>query len=168
MSENKKPLHDSEEYYGIKILKNGTWLYNGTPITRHNLVKLFASVLSLDDSGDYWLTTPYERGRIEVEDVPFTAVELKTEASGEAQNLLFRTNLDEWVTLDAAHPLRVDFHPQTGEPSPYILVRGGMEARIVRAVYYELTKLAVPAKDEKGIYGVWSKGLFYPVGRGEA
>ncbi len=167
------PRTELDEYYGIKILKNGTWLYNGTPINRHNLVKLFASVLQRDAKGDYWLVTPYEKGRIEVEDAPFTAVELQVESSGKSLKLRFRTNLDEWVEAGPAHPLRVAHDGQTGEPSPYIMVRGagegtdkpGIEARIVRPVYYELVKLAVPDGQDKEVFGVWSAGEFYPVGR---
>lgn len=162
----KTPVIDSDEYYGIKILKNGTWLYNGTPINRHNLVKLFASVLHKDGQGDYWLVTPYEKGRIEVEDVPFTAVELRVESSGKDQKLSFRTNLDEWVEAGKGHPLRVEIDPATQEPSPYVMVREGLEARIARTVYYELVKLAVEAEGkEKGTFGVWSNAEFYPVGK---
>lgn len=161
----KNPPIESDEYYGIKILKNGTWLYNGTPINRHNLVKLFASVLQKDAKGDYWLVTPYEKGRIEVADVPFTAVELQVESSGKSQKLRFRTNLDEWVEAGKEHPLRVVHDGQTGEPSPYIMVRNSLEARIARAVYYELVRLAVPDGKDKEVFGVWSMGEFYPVGR---
>lgn len=161
----KKPVIDSEEHYGIKILRNGTWLYNGTPITRHNLVKLFASVLKKDDAGDYWLITPYEKGRIEVEDVPFTVVEMRTALSGKDQQVSFRTNLDEWVDLDTAHPLRILHDACTGEPSPYIMVRDKMEARIVRAVYYDMIKSAVEDENEKGLFGLWSQGKFHPVGK---
>jgi hypothetical protein len=165
MPSDKKPLIESNEYYGIKILKDGAWLYQGTPITRHNLVKLFASVLHKDDQGGYWLITPYEKGRIEVEDAPFTAVEIKTASSGLSQTLHFRTNLDEWVEAGPAHPLRVEFNPDTGEPSPYILVREKLEARIVRPVYYELVKLAVADAEQKGLFGLWSHNVFFPIGK---
>lgn len=162
----KTPVIDSDEYYGIKILKNGTWLYNGTPINRHNLVKLFASVLHKDEKGDYWLVTPYEKGRIEVEDVPFTAVELRVESSGKDQKLFLRTNLDEWVGVGRSHPLRVEIDAETQEPSPYVMVRKGLEARLVRTVYYELVKLVMEAEEgEKGVFGVWSDAEFYPVGK---
>ena len=160
----KTPVIDSDEYYGIKILKNGTWLYNGTVINRHNLVKLFASVLHKDEKGDYWLVTPYEKGRIEVEDVPFTAVELRVESSGKDQKLFFRTNRDDWLAAGKDHPLRVEIDAATQEPSPYVMVRKGLEARIARTVYYELVKLAVEAEKDKGVFGVWSDAEFYPIG----
>jgi hypothetical protein len=164
MSSRKTPLIDSDEYYGIRILRDGTWLYGGTAIKRHNLVKLFASVLKRDEQGDFWLQTPYEKGRIEVEDAPFTAVELRAEGAGEGQTLQLRTNLDEWVTLDAAHPLRIETDEKTGAPSPYVLVRDNLEARIARSVYYELAALAVPSAADAGTLGVWSAQTFYPLG----
>jgi hypothetical protein len=147
------------EFYDIKILKDGTWLYGGTPITRLNMVKLFASVLKKDDNADYWLETPYEKGRITVEDVPFTAVEVQIKES--EQTLLFRTNLDEWIAAGPEHKLRVSMEQNTKTPLPYIHVRNGLEARIARPVYYELAKIAV--ENEKGIYGVWSQKEFYPI-----
>lgn len=149
-------IHAVEEDFGIKILKNGTWLHQGRPIMRHNLVKLFATVLKIDEKGDYWLQTPVERGRIEVEDKPFIAVELKVEASENGQNLLFRTNMDEWVTLDAAHPLLVD-------TSPYVMVRGGLAARLNRPTYYALMDLAQEEAPDSGVFGVRSAGQFFAV-----
>lgn len=163
----KKPEDAPPEQYDIKILKNGTWLYNGTPINRHNLVKLFAAVLQKDAEGRYWLVTPYERGVIEVEDVPFTAIELRVESAGRGQKLSFRTNLDDWVEAGAAHPIRVAHDAETQEPSPYVMVRGGMEAKVSRAVYYELAEIAVPADADAAILGVWSNGEFYPLGQTE-
>lgn len=155
------PANTEEEHYGIKILKNGDWLYQGTPIKRHNLVKLFASVLKRDDKGDYWLITPAERGRIEVEDAPFLAVEMSVQGSGKNRTLRFRTNIDEWTEANAAHPLRIVVNPVSEEPSPYVLVREGLEARIVRSIYYDLIKLI---DEEKGRAGIWSGGVFFPVG----
>lgn len=159
--------------YDIRIARDGTWFHEGAPIGRKPLVKLFASVLWRDDGGGYWLRTPVERGRIEVEDAPFTAVELSVRGEGVGQVLAFRTNLDDWVEADAAHPLRVAGGPAGGDISPYILVRDRLEALILRPVYYELAELAVAAADggaattERlgGGLGVWSNGVFFPLGR---
>jgi len=152
----------ADEFYDIKILKDGTWLYGGTPIHRHNMVKLFASVLKRDEKGGYWLETPYEKGRITVEDAPFAAVELKAESSGKKQTLSFRTNVDQWVEAGPGHAIRVTTDQVSGEPSPYVHVRDGLDARLTRAVYYELVKLAADAGG--GNFGVWSNGQFYAVG----
>lgn len=151
-----------EENYGIRICRDGTWLHEGNPITRHNLVKLFASVLSRDAAGDYWLTTPAERGRIAVEDAPFIAVAMTAAGTGAAQALTFRTNIDDEVLLSPEHPLRAG----AGEdPAPYIMVRDGLEAKIARPVYYDLVKLAV---EQEGRFGVFSGGAFFAIGEGAA
>src|SRR5215475_2547805 len=105
----------------MRIAADGTWLYQGTPINRMPLVKLFASVLRRESDGGYWLVTPAERGRIQVEDAPFTAVEVTVEGQGPGQRLIFRTNLDEIVALDEAHPL--ESRGSAEAPRPYLLVR---------------------------------------------
>lgn len=154
--------------FDIRIARDGTWFHEGRPINRLPLVRLFASVLWRDDDGDYWLRTPVEKGRIIVEDAPFTAVELSVKGVGRGRRLAFRTNLDEWVEADSAHPLRVVEGPGSGEISPYILVRDRLEALILRPVYYELAELAEPAPPEitaaAGCLGVWSSGVFFPLG----
>ena len=152
--------------YDILIARDGTWYYHGSPINRKALVKLFSTVIRLDDQGQYWLATPVERGRIRVEDAPFTAVELDVAGSGRDQLLRFRTNVDDWVEAGPEHPLRVREAPGTGEPRPYILVRDNLEALIVRSVFYEMVERAVEGKiDETDHLGLWSKGTFFPLGR---
>jgi hypothetical protein len=158
-----------DEAYDIRIARDGTWFYHGSPIGRLPLVKLFSTVLRRDGAGDYWLVTPAERGRIVVEDVPFVAVEVRVQGSGDSRSLAFRTNLDDWVTADAAHPIRV-VHNAAGDalsesPAPYILVRDRLEARIGRSVFYELVELAVERPSPQGIeLGVWSERSFFPLG----
>ncbi len=150
----------------MRIARDGTWFYHGSPIGRKPLVKLFASVLSRDDDGDYWLTTPAEKGRIAVDDAPFLAVELTVAGGGSAQRLRFRTNLDDEVTADADHYLRVSHDTNSGEPTPYVLVRDRLEALIARAVFYQLVELGVEEEvDGERAYGVWSAGCFFALGR---
>src|SRR5256885_8529289 len=110
----------------MRIARDGTWYYRGSPINRIPLVKLFASVLRREADGTYWLVTPAERGRVIVEDVPFVAVAVEVQGTGRAQQLIFRTNLDEIVTAGPDHPLRVE-NAAHGTPAPYILVRPGLE-----------------------------------------
>ena len=147
------------------IRRDGTWLYRGTPINRKELVCLFASVLKREENGTYWLETPAERGRIQVEDVPFVAVELDWSGDGRQQILSFRTNVDQVVTAGPENPIRVAHDILTCEPTPYLLVRLGIEARINRAVYYELVALGVPEwVGCRRMHGVWSCGKFFPLG----
>src|SRR5437870_5503752 len=124
----------------MRIARDGTWFYRGSQITRLSLVKLFASVLRREADGHYWLVTPAERGKIEVEDVPFLAVALTAEGHGREQHLIFRTNLDDIVTAGADNPLHVET-TANGAPAPYISVRDDLEARIARPVFYELVEL---------------------------
>ncbi len=147
------------------IKRDGTWLYRGSPIQRKELVCLFASVLKRGEDGSFLLETPAERGRIEVEDAPFVAVELDWTGDGRHQTLSFRTNVDQVVTAGPDHPVRVAHDLLTCEPTPYILIRQGIEARINRAVYYELVALAVPEwVGCRRMLGVWSRGRFFSLG----
>ncbi len=144
-------------HYGIRIDQDGTWWREGLPFTRPGLVKLFSTVLRLDDEGQYWLQTPVEKGRIDVDDVPFTAVEMQ-EGDGVIK---FRTNLDEWVALDEMHPLRIDIDADTGEPRPYVTVRDKLEARLLRPVFYELAEKAI---EDEGMLYIQSAGLRIALG----
>jgi len=129
-------------HFGMRIARDGTWFYQGTPIGRKRLCQLFSTVLRRHEDGSYWLVTPVERGLIDVEDAPFTAVEMTVEGEGDARNLTFRTNLDETVTAGPDHPIHVEIDPETLEPSPYIRVREGLDALIVRSVFYHMVDLA--------------------------
>jgi hypothetical protein len=150
----------------IRIARDGTWFYHGSPIGRKPLVKLFASVLRRGADGGYWLITPVEQCRIKVDDAPFTAVEMSVEGEGRNRLLTFRTNVDENVNAGPDHPIRVVTNPVSGEPSPYIYVRDGLEALIVRAVFYDLVELGVEESQPDGsrIFGVWSGGTFFALG----
>lgn len=150
--------------FEMRIDPNGAWYYRGSPIQRPALVKLFASVLRRGPDGGYWLVTPVEQGRVEVEDVPFVAVELEADGEGKGRVLHFRTNLDEWVPLDAEHPLRME-RQADGTTIPYIRVRDRLDARVARSVFYHLVELAEPAQGgNNGAIGVWSAGRFFELG----
>ncbi len=160
-----------DEQYDMRIGRDGTWFYHGSPIGRIALVKLFSTVLRRDDAGDYWLVTPAERGRITVEDVPFVAVEVKAEGEGEGRSLSFRTNLDEWVTAGPDHPIRVA-HGTGGDPEfsdpppPAILIPDRPECPIWRPGLPELVELAEERQTPQGTeLGVWSGQTFFPLGQ---
>jgi uncharacterized protein len=146
----------------IRIDRTGLWFHEGSPIGRKELVKLFSTVLKKDDNGDYWLETPVEKGRIQVEDAPFMAVIMTIEGNGEAQNLHFETNVGDTMSAGPGNPIRVETNPETREPSPYVVVRDNLEAKIARPVFYDLVALGV---DHADAFGVWSGGQFFPLGR---
>jgi hypothetical protein len=143
---------------GMKIRADGVWLYQGSPIGRMPLVKLFAGVLRKDADGKHYLVTPAEKVDVEVADAPFLAVEMEVRGSGRGQTLTFRTNVDDVVTAGPEHPLRFAIEPGSQGLKPYLLVRGRLEALVTRAVYYDLVELAV---DEGNGLGLWSGGEFF-------
>jgi hypothetical protein len=154
-----------EQNFGMRIGRDGTWYYLGTPIKRLPLVKLFSTVLWRDDKGDFWLVTPVERGRIDVDDAPFVAVGLTVEGEGQDTLLTFRTNLDEEIVAGVEHPIRVEIDPETEEPTPYIHVRDNLEALIARSVFYDLAEMAEEATVDDGIeLRVWSRGNMFCLG----
>ena len=148
----------------MRIARDGKWFYHGSPIPRKEMVCLFASMLTRRPDGSYWLVNPGEECEIEVEDVPFLAVELITSCCSGERCFSFRTNVDEVVTLGPGHSLRI-VNDGSGTP-PYLTVREGLEARLTRSVYYELVALGHEETigGEK-LYGVWSKGIFHPLGK---
>ena len=151
----------------MRIARDGTWFYQGTPIGRPAMVRLFSTVIRRDGD-DYFLVTPVEKVGIQVEDAPFVAVRLDVSGEGEAQLLRFVTNVDDVVEAGQEHPLRVSLDPQTQEPSPYIHVRANLEALVHRNVFYQLVGRARPGEvDGEGWLGVWSGGVFFPIGRTE-
>lgn len=148
----------------IRISAEGVWYHCGSPIGRPAMVRLFSSLLRRDPDGRTYLVTPVEKCAITVEDVPFVAVELQVVGSGEAQRLALRTNVDDVVAVDAAHPLRFAVDPANGGLKPYVLVRGRLEARLSRPVLYDLVELGEAQEiDGRGWFGVRSEGTFFPI-----
>jgi hypothetical protein len=152
------PAHCGE--IGMEILADGTWRHEGTPIARESLVRLFASILRKDADGATYLITPVEKIRVHVADAPFLAVRADRAGEGAHQTILFTTNVGDVLPLDLAHPLRVT-HSASGEPRPYVLVRGRLEARILRAPWSELAEWG---EEREGRWGVWSGGTWWALG----
>lgn len=143
----------------IRVAKDGTWSYLGSPINRFELVKLFSSILKKED-GKYYLVTPVEKVGITVEDAPFIAVDFEQTGEGQTQDLTFRTQVDDIAVAGPAHPIRIVIDPETEEPSPYILIRTNLEARIDRKSFYRLVEIG---GHHEGWFGVWSGGQFFPL-----
>jgi hypothetical protein len=143
----------------IRVAKDGTWSYLGSPINRFELVKLFSSILKKED-GKYYLVTPVEKVGITVEDAPFIAVDFEQTGEGRTQVLTFRTQVDDIAVAGPGHPIRVVIDPETEEPSPYILIRANLEARIDRKSFYRLVEIG---SHHEGWFGVWSGGQFFPL-----
>ena len=149
---------------GMSIRRDGTWIYQNSPIGRPALVKLFAGILRKDADGRTYLVTPAEKVDVDVEDAPFLGVEMAVEGSGSVQVLTFRTNADDVVAVGPEHPMRFCRQDPTGGLKPYIHVRGRLEALVTRAVYADLVSLAEPRVGEVGPLGVWSGGVWWEMG----
>ncbi|MEM7471635.1 MAG: DUF1285 domain-containing protein [Pseudomonadota bacterium] len=146
----------------MRIARDGTWFYLGTPIGRPGLVKLFSSILR-KDGDDYFLVTPVEKVGITVEDAPFVALDFELEGEGDEKSLRFETHVGDFVIADADHPIRVDYSDD-GEPSPYILVRRNLEALIDRKSFYRLVELGIHEEYQDDTwFGVRSCSTFFPI-----
>lgn len=139
----------------MRIARDGTWFYLGTPIGRPELVRLFSTIIR-KDGDDYFLVTPVEKVGITVDDAPFVAHDFEVDD----ENLIFETNVGDYVTANADHPIRVVRDPETDEPSPYVLVRTNLEALIDRKSFYRLVDIGV---HHDGWFGLWSGGTFFPI-----
>lgn len=147
----------------MRIARDGTWFHEGTPIGRAPLVKLFAGILKLEE-GRYYLVTPVEKLGIQVEDAPFVAVDFSVSGEGDSQEITFTTNVGDEAVAGAVHPIRVTRDAETGEPSPYVMIRRGLEARIDRKSFYRLVDMGETAPHEGADwFGVRSGGLFFPM-----
>jgi uncharacterized protein len=147
----------------MRIARDGTWFHEGTPIGRAGLVRLFSSILRKE--GDrYFLVTPVEKVGIRVEDAPMVAVDFTVRGEGRDQSLTFVTKTEDEAVMGPDHPLRVVRDAVTGEPSPYILIRPGLEALIDRKSFYRMVELGCHEdRAGEGWFGLWSQGIFFPV-----
>ncbi|MEM8956556.1 MAG: DUF1285 domain-containing protein [Pseudomonadota bacterium] len=147
----------------MRIARDGTWFYEGTPIGRPAMVRLFASIMR-KDGDDYVLVTPVEKVGLKVEDVPFIATDFEVSGQGAQQNVTFTTNVGDSVTAGPEAPLRVERDPVTGEPAPYVRVRAALEARIDRKSFYRLVDLCeTEAHGGQDWFGLRSGGMFFPI-----
>jgi uncharacterized protein len=150
----------------IRIASDGTWFYMGTPIGRPALVRLFSTILKRE--GDkHFLVTPVEKVGIRVDDAPFLAVEMRKETDDRGRLLRFRTNVDDWVSCDAAHRLR--FEPAAADGlTPYLHVRSQLWAKVTRAIYYDLVDMGEERMiDGQPMFGLESGGVFFPMADAE-
>ncbi len=143
----------------MRIARDGTWFYLGTPIGRAELVRLFSTILKVED-GKYYLVTPVEKVGITVDDAPFVAVDFESTGEGRDQVLTFTTNVGDMSVAGPDNPIRVERDPETGEPSPYVHIRAGLEALIDRKSFYRLVDIGA---HQDGWFGLWSGGQFFGV-----
>lgn len=147
----------------MRIARDGTWFYLGTPIGRPELVRLFSTILR-KDGDQFVLVTPVEKVGIIVDDAPFVAVDFDASGDEAEQLLTFTTNVGDTTVAGRNHPIRVIRDPETGEPSPYVNVRADLDALIDRKSFYRLVDIgAHHSVDGTRWFGLWSSGVFFPI-----
>jgi len=148
----------------LRIARDGSWIHEGKPIRRLSMIQLFASVLKLE-GGDYYLVTPAEKVRIQVEDCPFVVTEMDLGLSGGQQRLKFSTNTGEVVYAGEEHQLSMGENPDSGEPHPIVHIRSGLNALLNRAVFYRLVNHAEHRDvGREQVLGIESDGVFFQLG----
>ena len=147
----------------MRIASDGTWFYCGSPINRKKLVKLFSSIL-INENNKYFLITPVEKVGIMVDDAPFIANDFEKITENNKSYLVFFTNIDETIVLSKKNPFRISINDKTQEPSPYIMVRKNIEAKIDRKSFYRLLDLAEYSlvKGQEWL-GIHSDSTFFPI-----
>ena len=149
----------------MRITADGTWWHEGEKIQREKLVRLFSRILRRDEDDQTYLVTPYEKVIVHVEDAPFLAVRVdRVGTPGRDQMLAFSTNVGDLCVAGPNTALRVETHPETQEPAPYVHVRGRLEAKLTRAAFYELVDLAEPSDSDPDRLAVWSQGVAFDLG----
>ena len=143
----------------MRIARDGTWYYQGSPIRRPAMVRLFSTILRREQEGSHVLVTPVEKLEIDVDSTAFRAIEMQSEGEGHQRRVAFRLDSGDAVILGPDHPLTI-IEDEHG-PSPRLLVRHGLEAELSRPVYYELADLALAEGNEPA--GIWSDSAFFPL-----
>lgn len=143
----------------MRIARDGTWFYLGTPIGRPELVRLFSTILKKEGE-DYFLVTPVEKVGITVDDAPFLAVDFTVSGKGRAQVITFETKVGDLTEAGPDNPIRIERDAKTGEPAPYVHVRAGLEALIDRKSFYRLVEIGCTEGDW---FGLWSGGEFFRI-----
>jgi hypothetical protein len=141
------------------IKRDGSWHIDGAPLSNSKLIRLFSTVLKKEND-EYFLLTPVEKWRIQVEDLPFIVVELEVKHQNSSEQLIkARTNVGDWVTIDESHPLSSSpikaLH--NGQAIPSLCIRAQLEARFNRNCFLELADMLQATADDE-IYKVVSAG----------
>ena len=168
---NKPPLENwHPELSGdmdLRISRDGKWIHKGEPLGRDAIVRLFSTILRREEDERYYLITPVEKWRIQVDDTPLLAHSLEVEGNGKTQIIRLTTNIGEILEVGDEHPLDVSTYEDSGQPRPVIRVRHGLDARLVTAAYYDLAEHIVEETvDGQAVMGVFSQGNFYKIGQG--
>jgi uncharacterized protein len=146
---------------GMQIRTDGSWWHEGSRILRQPIIDLFATVLRKDEDGQTWLVTPGEKIIVHVKDAHFLATRIDQVDTSLGPAIAVTTNVGDLAVIGPSHPLRVVIDAHTGEPRPYVTIRGRLEARILRAPFYELVSLG---HENGGRFEIVSQGVTFALG----
>ncbi|MRX27889.1 DUF1285 domain-containing protein [Kangiella sp. HZ709] len=149
----------------LVIKRDGNWYYQGTPIGRKRLVKLFSTVLK-KEGDNYYLVTPVEKLGIQVEDKPFFVIRMSQHNTDQGNIIELEDNCENKILLTDPAQFWVEVDSATEEPSPYVCVRKNLSALIHRNIFYELVDLS----EENLIngakhFGFYSANQFFSLGK---
>ncbi|MGO2278461.1 MULTISPECIES: DUF1285 domain-containing protein [unclassified Psychrobacter] len=92
----------------LTIKANGEWWHEGGQMTRESLVSLFATILWKEENNgttEYFLKTPVQKIRIQVEDAPLLINDVGIVHEDDMSWLEFTTTTGDVVRLDEEHPV---------------------------------------------------------------
>ena len=150
----------------ITIKRDGTWWFQDEPMTREATIQLFSKILLKEDE-HYYLVSPAEKMRLEVEVLPFVIRLMDVQGEGEQQRIIFSSNVGDTFEVSEEHPIRM-VKSDAGDLLPVVRVRRNLDALISRQVYYELAEVMQECPDHSGHFGVWSCGRFFTLESEEA
>lgn len=132
----------------IRIDREGNWFHEGGLMTRPAMVKMFSSILKREGD-EYFLVTPVEKWRIQVDEQPFVFHHLRQEFEGEKQAIVLTTNTGHEVLLSDEYPFSISFRDD-GEPVPLARVYRNLYGLLNRSVFYQLVELCQPETNHAG------------------
>lgn len=141
----------------IRITANGDWYHDGGKIEREALVRLFASILRREEDGQYYLVTPAEKWRIEVELHPLIVTDVGALEGGGDTVLQATLNTGKKVVLGPGH--RLFLEPEVGGVATIELPHG-LTALFSRAAWYRLVEMS---EEVGGITSVRSGDTVFPL-----
>lgn len=133
----------------IIIKADGSWYHDGGRINRESLVRVFASILRREEDGDYYLVTPGEKWRIQVELHPLLVTDVDKVEEGGSTVLEATLNTGKRLTIDSNHPLFLE--PDVGDIAGLRLDHG-LTALFSRPAWYRLVDLAPDLVVKSGDY----------------
>jgi len=139
------------------IKRDGSWWIDGCEVKNSRLIRLFSTVLKYEND-HYYLVTPVEKWRIEVEDLPFMITELNISNQGtNEQCIKVKTSVGDWTTIGPGH--NIDSSPIAGlqdeQAIPFVHIRSGLMARFNRNTFVEIAEI-LQALAESGQYSLTS------------